>query len=461
MKPTRTTTTPRYLLDRRRFLKSLGMAVPAVALPVFRTSPAFAAAPPPRLVFLWYPNGTILDMFWPSNPGTSWTIPAGGILEPLMPFRAKLNVLFGVHADSTDAGPGSAHQKGAVAALTGGHALAGSMNGGNNSPSGFADRISVDQYIASKWSANTRLKTLDVAVKRAGMGNRHAISYLGPNQPVFPVDDPAKVFATAFGNFVAPVATPGAAPDPSIMQLLAERHSVLDYVNGDLNRLSLRLPGEERVRLQRHLDSLRDLERQIAPTVVSGKGCSPGTAPTIDPLADANYPMVTKIQMDIMFQALACDQTRLMHLMWNGETSQQTFPWLGINNPHHSMSHAGDGDKGTKDNLVKVDRWYAEQVAYFLGKLDAVVEGNGKTMLDNSVVVWTNGLGKGNSHTRKNIPYVMAGSAGGYFATGRYLQLNNRHNDLMVSLINAMGLPDEKTFGDPAFCKGPLPGLTA
>jgi hypothetical protein len=93
--------------------------------------------------------------------------------------------------------------------------------------------------------------------------------------------------------------------------------------------------------------------------------------------------------------------------------------------------------------------------------MDHVVEGNGKSMLDNSLVVWLNGLGKGNNHTRDNIPYVLAGSAGGYFPTGRYLTYDNAHNDLMVSILNAMGLPNEKTFGDPSLCKGPLPGLAS
>jgi hypothetical protein len=453
--------TPRHLVDRRRFLQSLGMAVPAVALPVFKSSQAFAAPATPRMAVLWYPNGTILDKFWPSNPGDKYTIPAGGILEPLMPFRAKFNVLKGVNANSTDAGPGSAHQKGAVAALTGGHAMAGNMNGGNNSPSGFADRISVDQYMANKWEGTTRLKTLNAGVKMAGTGNRHAISYLGPNMPVFPTDDPAALYALAFGNFVKPTAS-GDKPDPAVMNLLAERKSVLDVVNADLAKLTARLPGDERVRLQRHLDSLRDLERKIAPSSGGGGGvgCSPAAPATIDHKADANYPMVTKLQMDIMFMAFACDQTRLSHLMWNGETSVQTFPWLNINNPHHDMSHQ-DGNAATHDKLVVVGRWYAEQVAYFLGKMDGLVESNGKTMLDNSVVVWANGLGRGSNHTRHDTPYVVAGSANGYFTTGKFFQFNNNHNDLMVSLLNAMGFRDEKTFGDPKFCTGPLPGLTA
>jgi hypothetical protein len=457
----KTTSSARLQSDRRQFLKGLGVTIPAVALPLLRSSPLFAATAPVRLVVLFTPNGTILDTFWPTGAGTTWTIPAGGILEPLMPWKAKMNVLHGVHYKSAEAGPGAAHQKGPIACLTGGHALNGNMNGGNNSPSGYADRISVDQYIATKWGNVTRLSTVEAGISVSEGGNRHAISYLGANQPVFPTSDPAKVFDRVFANFAAPAPSGGTAPDGAAMQLLAERKSVLDYVNSDLTRLANRLPGDERVRLDRHLDSLRELERQIAPTVVSGKGCAPAAPAALSLTDAASYPMVTKAQLDNVFMTLACDQSRLVHVVWNGETSQQTFPWLGINDPHHTMSHVDDGNKPTHDKLTKVNNWYAQQVAYLVGKMDAVVESNGKTMLDNSLVIWTNGLGKGNNHSRDNIPWALLGSAGGYLATGRYLQFNNAHNDLLVTILNAMGLRDEKTFGDASLCKGPLPGLPA
>jgi len=447
-------------VERRRFLKSLGVGIPAVALPVLWSSPLWAATPPFRLMFFYEANGTILDAFWPTGTAANWTIPTGGILEPLMKYKAKLNVLSGVDHASADAGPGSGHQRGILGCLTGGHALAGKIGGGSGQPAGFGDRISVDQYIADKWGPVTAVRNIAAGVHMEGTSDRHAISNFGPNQPQFPVDDPVKLYGLVFGNFMKP-STGGAAPDAAVAQLLAERQSVLDYVNGALTRLVARLPGDERVRLQRHLDSLRDLERRITPTAGAGAGaaCSPVGPAAIDPKAADSYPTITQMQLDIIFMAFGCDQTRLAHLMWNGETSQQTFPWLGITNPHHDMSHAPDSDKATHDKLVKVNVWYASQVAYLLEKMDAVVEGNGKTMLDNSLVVWTNGLGKGNNHTRKSIPFVLGGSAGGYFKTGQFLQCANAHNDLLLSILHAAGLKDETTFGDPTFCKGPLPGL--
>jgi hypothetical protein len=126
-------------------------------------------------------------------------------------------------------------------------------------------------------------------------------------------------------------------------------------------------------------------------------------------------------------------------------------------------------------NFVDINTWQAQQFGYLLGKLDAVVEGNGKTILDNSIALWATHI-RSTSHTFHDVPYTIAGSAGGVFKTGRWVHLPNNypddygfdaqgapylhsagdgpnHNDLLVALLNAMGVPDT-TFGDPKYMTG-------
>jgi hypothetical protein len=149
-------------------------------------------------------------------------------------------------------------------------------------------------------------------------------------------------------------------------------------------------------------------------------------------------------------------------MMWANADSWQYFPWIGVNEEHHELSHAGPNDAAAMEKLVKINRWHSEQMLYLLDGLAAGIESDGSKVLDNTIVLWGNELGLGNTHTYMNIPWVIAGGAGGYFKMGRYLQYKDQpHNNLLLSMAHAMGMEDLKTFGDPTLSTGPLPGLTA
>ena len=236
---------------------------------------------------------------------------------------------------------------------------------------------------------------------------------------MFPENDPVKAYARYFGNFTPPAAPGRARPcptsRPSGCSCGARARSTSCAPISTAS--SKRLPGDERVRLERHLESLRDLERQLAPTVAGGGAdCKPVSPPAVagdvGSKGNADYKALSKLQIDNMFMALACGQSRLAHLIWAGETSQLSHPWLGFNDLHHDLSHR-DNEPAVKVKLTKINRWYAEEFGYFIGRMDSVVEGNGKTMLDNSLVIWLNGMGEGKNHTRNNIPFVLAGLGGG------------------------------------------------
>jgi len=457
--------------SRRRFIQSMGMTVPAVALPVLWSSPLLAAGATPRLLVFFSPNGTIYPHWGPTGVGTAYTIATGSICEPLIPFKAKLNILQGVSNLSEEnplpsgpadpVNPGNRHMKGSGHCLTGVPLLPGTQSGGGGASSGYAGGISVDQYIANKIMGQTKFPSIEAGVGMKDGGVRQHLAYAGSNQPLPTESDPFKIFQRVFGSAVATPAMPNAAQQQAAAQKLAESKSILDYAAQDLTTLMARLPGDEKIRLDRHLQSIREIEMQLVPTALGGAGCTmPMMGPTLDPLATNNFPAAGKLQMDILVAAFACGLTRIATLQWGGSTSEQTFPWLGINSGHHTMSHVGDSDLANMASLVKINNWYAQQFAYLIGKLDAIQEGAG-TLLDSSVVGWTNEISKGNTHDAHNIPWILAGSAGGYFKTGRLIQYTPEqpHNNLLVSFMNAMGLTNETTFGTKAVCTGPLMGL--
>jgi hypothetical protein len=180
---------------------------------------------------------------------------------------------------------------------------------------------------------------------------------------------------------------------------------------------------------------------------------------TVDVKAEPNIPAVGKLQMDLIVAALQCGVTRVASLQWGNSNDQSTYSWLGVKTLGHDMSHNNNNCDPSGSKKLQTYQWYSEQFAYLLGKLSAAKEGTG-SMLDNTVVLWVSEFGESNGHSGDNLMWTLMGNAAGHFRMGRVLNCGGRSvADLHTSLLNAFGVPD-KTFGNPAYCKGPLPDLT-
>jgi hypothetical protein len=452
----------RTTLSRRRLLGGMSALGVALTSPIWRNATAFGqdANQPAakRFIGMFSANGTIGSEFFPAGAATEAPLTLGRILAPLEAHREKLLVLKGLHMNSTVedelgvAGankPGGPHMKGPGAMLTGGSLLPGSFTGAGG-PAGWADRISVDQAIAERIGTTTQFRSLEFGVRIEGQEPLRVISYRGANQPNTAIDNPFQMYGRIFAD--------RDLTDTERARMLAERRSVLDFLKDDLARLQSRVNSEDRARLEAHLGGIRNIEQRLDGSVVS---CTPLEMPAeFDTRAMANFPTVGKLQMDLMLLAHACGMTRVSTFMWANADSWQYFPWIGVDEEHHELSHAGDDDDAATEKLVKINIWHAEQVAYLLDGLAARVEVDGSTLLDNTLLLWGNEIGVGNSHTYKNIPWLIAGGAGGALRTGRYLQYPELpHNDLLVSVCNAMGMTDVTTFGIPGVCTGPLENL--
>jgi hypothetical protein len=447
----------RTKLSRRRLLRGMSALTVALTSPIWRGATAFgqdASARKKRFIGVFSANGTIPSEFFPSATANDQPLTLGKILTPLAAYQSKLSVLKGVHMNSTvqnelgkDAAaadkPGGPHMKGPGAMLTGGSLLAGSFTGAGG-PAGWADRISVDQQLAQRLGGETRFASLELGVRIEGQEPLRVISYRGANQPNPPVDDPWKVFDRVFADLALSVA------DRERMH--AEEQSVLDFLKGDLATLRTKVSSEDRTRLDAHLDGVRSLEQRLRSAATT---CSTPTLPArLDPRKMENYPAIGKLQMDLMVLAHACDLTRVSTLMWANADSWQYYPWIGVNEEHHALSHAGDDDAVSREKLVEINAWHSEQLKYLLDELVAA------NLLDDTMVLWGNELGVGNSHTYKDIPWLVAGGSG--IRLGRFLNYKDQpHNNLLLSICHAFGLTDLKTFGIPGLCTGPLPNFAA
>ena len=429
-------------LTRRQLLKGLSLSTLSLTLPGWRSLEANTNEPHHRFMVFFQPNGTVPGAFFSNNPQAPT---ATKILSPLEHLKDRLLVLKGLHMDSITGPdkPGGPHMRGPGGLLTGGWLSDGDFKGAGG-PAGYADRISVDQVVANHIGQNTPFSSLELSLNPRGSEPLKTISYRGAGQPNPAISDPWRVYERLFSMF-------------SDVEKRELRGSVLDYVKGELLFLEKKLPYEERQRLLEHLNEVRQLEKRLYSDTRAN--CEAFSMPAKWPLdEDHLLPKLAKLQLDLLFLAHACDLTRVSSFMWTNANSWQKFPFLGISEQHHKLSHLKDEKSLAK--LIKINKWYSEQLAYFLGRLEATQEPNGKTMLENSLVLVGNEIGEGN-HTHKNIPFLLAGSLSSAIKQGELLDVGGRpHNDLLLSICHMFGIK-KKSFGAPSFCTGVLKEIFA
>jgi hypothetical protein len=456
---------PRPPMKRRTLLRGLGgLAIGLPLLDIMRGSPAWAGSKPPkRFIVMYSPNGTIAKNFWPTDVNSETDFQLSPILTPLAAHKDDLLIVGGVDMLSALAAneggnfsPGDAHQKGTGQCLTATELLPGNFIGGGGLSAGWAGGISVDQEIANHIGQVTRYASLElgVAVQAANVSGR--ISYRGPGQPLPPENSPYIAYHRLLGESLG---------EPlEVEQRGARRQAVLDVVADDYQALRGRLGGEDREKLHNHLLSIDAIRNRLDKAAIKFDGaCRPfDLGPVLDVNKIENMPVIGGLQMDLLAMAMACDITRVATLMWTHSTSSAVLSFIdpAIKEGHHAIAHKGDEDTIKVQQNTLINTWYASQLASLIDRLKAIPEGDG-TVFDNTVILWTNEQSRGNNHDRRDMPYVIAGSAGGFFNTGRYVQFPSEtaHNHLLVSLLNSMDI-DASEFGNSVYGTGPLTGLT-
>jgi hypothetical protein len=434
--------------SRREFIRDLGIG--AGAFPFILDLPSLGFANQQRrkqrLVVIFSPNGVVPSTFWPDEEGSSFKLKDS--LKPLEPFQDRTLILHGV-CDKLR-GDGDSHMRGIGCLLTGIELYPGNIQGGSDTPAGWAKGISIDQeirnYLQSKSDSRTRYGSLEFGVMvpdRADTWSR--MVYAGANKPIAPIDDPYHMFAKLYGQ----------VKDRESVK------SVLDALQDDLHKLGSVVSLEDRRLLEEHATFVREMEQELRDTRVREMGHS---APELEPGVkheNVNMPKISKMQIDLMVSSFAADFARVATLQFTNSVGQARMRWIGITESHHELSHHPDSNIKSKEMLTNINKWYCEQVAYLAKRLSETPEpgGNG-TLLDNTLLVWTNELGKGNSHTLDNIPFVLVGN-GLDFRMGRSLKYHKEpHNRLLLALANAIG-HDIERFGNPNLCgDGALSGLT-
>ena len=275
---------------------------------------------PKRFIFIYTPNGNY----------TPPTADFPGYWEELLPLKDKINLIRGIDLAVCDKPPGEPHQQG-MALLTGRGLNPGDFVGGDGSLAGWGSGISLDQELGNHIGGMTKRKTMNLGVQSTNYGGtevRTVVSYLGSDVPVANETNPWSVYSDLFTQL---------GSDPSgAERLRLRRKSVLDAVDKRFVALASKVSKADKEKLERHLDSVRDVEKRLDnPGGVIGGACQlpdVGEAPLDQAsfLGDpANFGEIGRLQMDLMVMALACDLTRVVTYQFSGSVGFHTFNWLG------------------------------------------------------------------------------------------------------------------------------------
>jgi hypothetical protein len=425
--------------SRRSVLRGLG-AGGVLLSGVLRSLRAEASAPLRRAVFVFYANGS--HHGWtPAGEGASFKLTPH--LLPLERIRKDIVILRDLNLQR---GRGNAHKASTYAALAAG------------------GPTSIDQVIAGALRGTTPLASLELAIGFTGGGGGVAPSLSQVDGVFLPGE--RNPFA-AYQRVAARISPGVAGRDPgAVSDLLAARRSLLDYLNQDVKVFRGRLSGGERAKADLLLESVRDLEKSLA-NLAADLRTIPACGRMMPPVDTANFvarvndmPKVSRLFLDVMAMALACDVTRVATMMWGGGESDEPVDFMGMRDWH--ITTHGDPAGRPGELVIKMQAYLAAEFTYFVERLKSFAEGPG-TVLDSAVVVLGTQNGNTNQtnfakedHDRRNTPFVLAGGCAGAFRTGRVLDCGGaNHNDLYVSLARAFGL-ELTSVGDPSWCKGPL-----
>ncbi len=395
--------------SRRDFLKKAALSSSAMLkLPMMGSSllwanSAFAASAPKRVIFVYTPGGAVSDLWIPKDDFVLPTMSA-----PLEPVKQHCLFLKGVNM----AGPGHGLTSKALI-----------VNGNST----------LDVYLAQTLGDATPFAHLQLGVLTNGFDT---ISRYNWNQPTFE-DSPINAFERLFGA--------GAAVSEDIVT--RQKRSVLDASLEAFNQMRSKLGSFEQSRLDEHANAIRRIEKRLSATTSSAEGgvC---TTPTFNSdgfsgaIADAaNFDTLADLQSDVITLALKCDLTRIVSFMLGNDASDFIIPESGIDTNYHSSIHGRP-----LEDYAKFRAYFTKKLTYLVQKLAATEDVDGKSLLDNTIILTVADMADARAHSGDDVPYTLIGGANFGLKGGRVLDLGGAsYGDVLDTIAHTMGLNDSNS----------------
>ena len=418
-------------LSRRAVLRGAGVAIALPLLdamiPAATALAATAAAPRPRLGFVYFPHGAVMARWRPEAVGKEFDFPQ--ILKPLDPYKAHTTVVTGLR----NKGGESSDPHGIIAGTW-------LSCVGPSDPNHVGDRgVSADQLAARHIGQDTALPSLELAGESiggvscapgVGCGFASTVAFRTPTQPLPMEHNPRKVFYQLFGQ---------GDTDEERRQIVQETGSLLDHVTAKAQRLNQDLGAADRAMLADYLDSVREIERRI-------QKMSEANATSIAlPNAPLGVPEDFGEQLKVMFELITLawqsNKTRVATFMIAKEVSMRTYNQIGVSDAFHPLSHH-QNDPAKLDRLAKIQTYHTNAFATFVKRLSQTPDGDG-TLLDHSMVLYGSNMSNSDLHNNDPLPSALVGHAYGRVKGGQHLHYgqDTPHANLLLTMLERAGVP--------------------
>ena len=425
-------------LSRRTVLRGIGatLSLPLLdaMIPARTALAATAAKPVPRMAFVYFPHGAIMDDWTPKTEGRGFQL--GRILEPLTPFEDRLTIVSGLE---------NRHANGPVHSITPGTWLSGVSPRVSHDPYGG---VTADQIAALHVSQDTPLPSIEVATEEtksigAGVCDRDygcsygaTISFRTPSTPLPMEFNPRKLFDKLFGQ--------GDTPEERAT-LGAEYASILDLVAAEAADLQKQLGPADRRMLGDYLETVREIERRVQK--MEARDLSALDLPEVPVGIPSSFDEQLNLMFDMTALAFQSNMTRVATFMVAAEVSNMTYNHIGVPDAFHPVSHHQNNPQRI-EKLIKIQNYHTKVFAQFVRKLAELPDGDG-SMLDHSLILYGSNMSNSNAHDHFPLPSAVVGGGCGKLRGGQHLRYPDRTPvaNLLLTLLERAGVPVE-SIGD-------------
>jgi len=430
-------------LSRRTLLRggtaAIGLPLLSAMVPAATALAQTAAAAKPRMGFFYLPHGAIMNNTRYGNEMNRWTPDAAGrdfdlkpILTPFAPLKKYMTVVSGLGNKPAESS--------AVHAIVPATWLSCEHPRQSHAPYGG---VTIDQLAAKHIGQETPLPSLEVATEEEGGGAAcdgtygcsygRTISFRTPTTPMPMEFDARKAFEKIFGR---------GKSDAERRAVSGDYQSLLDMVLAEASKLKGALGGEDRALVDDYLDSVREIERRLE--LLGQRDLTKIDLPDV-PVARPSFDDLLRLQFDLIVAAFQANMTRIASFMMAAEVSNQSYAHVGVPDAFHPVSHHAD-NKASMEKLVLIQRYHTQVFADFMTKLTKIPDGDGGSILDNSIFLYGSNMSNSNQHNQFPLPTLVFGGGAGKIKGQQHLVYPDRTPlaNLLFTLLVRAGVPVEK-----------------